>query len=201
VRMLVTVEGRAGHSGTVPMTLRRDAAAAAAEIVLAVERRCSGKPGLVGTVGKLDVPNGAVNVIPGRCDLSIDIRAPDDAVRDAAVKDVLAGIDAICARRSVSANTRRVLEVAGTPCSTPLQAEWAAAITRATGDPQPLHLPSGAGHDAMKMAAITSVGMLFVRCGNGGISHHPDEILAAADAEAAARAFSEFLLHFSSDRS
>jgi len=108
VRMLVTVEGRAGHSGTVPMTLRRDAAAAAAEIVLAVERRCSGEPGLVGTVGKLDVPNGAVNVIPGRCDLSIDIRAPDDAVRDAAVKDVLAGIDAICARRSVSANTRRV---------------------------------------------------------------------------------------------
>ena len=84
VRMLVTVEGLAGHAGTVPMALRRDAAAAAAEIVLAVEQRCNGQSGLVGTVGKLDVPNGAINVIPGRCELRIDIRAAGDAVRDGA---------------------------------------------------------------------------------------------------------------------
>ena len=196
VRMLVAIEGQAGHAGTVPMALRRDAAAAGAEIVLAVERRCGGLPGLVGTVGRLDVPNGAINVIPGRCELSIDIRAGDDAVRDAAVADVLAQIDAIAMRRKVRADIRRVLEAAAAPCAPALQMQWSAAITRTTGEADPLHLPSGAGHDAMKMATITPVGMLFVRCGNGGISHHPDETLDAADAAAAANAFIDFLLHF-----
>ena len=196
VRMLVTIDGQAGHAGTVPMALRRDAAAAAAEIVLAVERRCREQPGLVGTVGKLDVPNGAINVIPGRCELSIDIRAGDDALRNAAVTDVLASIEAIAARRKVTADVRRVLEAAAAPCAPALQAQWAAAITRATGEPAPLHLPSGAGHDAMKMAAIAPIGMLFVRCGNGGISHHPGETLDAADAAIAANAFIDFLLHF-----
>ncbi|HEY2395527.1 MAG TPA: allantoate amidohydrolase [Rudaea sp.] len=196
MRMLVTIEGLAGHAGTVPMALRRDAAAAAAEIVLAVEQRCSRQPGLVGTVGKLDVPSGAINVIPGRCEFSIDIRAADDAVRHAAVADVLAQIEDIASRRRVRASARRVLEAACAPCSAAMQAQLAAAIARATGEPAPLHLPSGAGHDAMKMATITPIGMLFVRCGNGGISHHPDEILSAADADVAARAFIEFLLAF-----
>ena len=82
------------------------------------------------------------------------------------------------------------------PCAPSLQRQLAAAISRATGDGAPLHLPSGAGHDAMKMAALAPVGMLFVRCGNGGISHHPDETMSAADADAAARAFTEFLLNF-----
>jgi len=196
VRMLVTIEGQAGHAGTVPMTLRRDAAAAAAEIVLAVERRCGEQAGLVGTVGKLDVPNGAINVIPGRCELSIDIRAGDDAKRNAAVADVVASIETIARRRLVKADVRRVLEAAAAPCAPALQAQWAAAITRTSGEAAPLHLPSGAGHDAMKMAAITPVGMLFVRCGNGGISHHPDETLDAADAAIAADTFVDFLLHF-----
>ena len=196
MRMLVSIEGLAGHAGTVPMALRRDAAAAAAEIVLAVEQRCSGIAGLVGTVGKLDVPGGAINVIPGRCELSLDIRAGDDALRDDAVGDVLAQIERIAARRKVRVHTRRVLEAAGVPCAQFLQRQLAAAITRATGDAAPLHLPSGAGHDAMKMASLTPVGMLFVRCGNGGISHHPDETLSAQDADAAARAFTDFLRHF-----
>ena len=196
VRMLVTVTGQAGHAGTVPMALRRDAAAAAAEIVLAVERRCRILPGLVGTIGRLEVPNGAVNVIAGRCEFSIDIRAPDDVARDAAVGDVLAAIDAISARRGVSAEVQRVHEAAATPCAPALQAQWAAAIRSATGEPQPLHLPSGAGHDAMKMASITPIGMLFVRCGNGGISHHRDETMTGGDAAVAARAFREFLLNF-----
>jgi len=196
VRMLVTIEGLAGHAGTVPMALRRDAAAAAAEIVLAVEQRCSGESGLVGTVGKLDIPNGAINVIAGRCELSIDVRAADDAARDAAVADVLAQIEDIAVRRRVRASVRRVLEASCAPCSTAMQAQLAAAIARTTGEPAALHLPSGAGHDAMKMATITPIGMLFVRCGNGGISHHPDETLSAADADIAARAFIEFLLAF-----
>ena len=196
VRMLVSIAGLAGHAGTVPMNLRRDAAVAAAEIVLAVEQRCSGIPGLVGTVGQLGVPGGAINVIPGRCELSLDIRAGDDAVRDAAVADVLTAIERIATKRNVRVDARRVLEAAGVPCAPSLQRQLAAAITRATGDDAPLHLPSGAGHDAMKMVALAPVGMLFVRCGNGGISHHPDETMSAADADAAARAFTEFLLNF-----
>lgn len=196
VRMLATIVGLGGHAGTVPMASRRDAAAAGAEIVLAVEKRCSAVAGLVGTVGRLEVPNGAVNVIPGRCELSIDIRAGDDARRDAAVADVLAEIERIATRRRVKVDIRRVLEAAGAPCDRRLQQQIAASITRVTGDAAPLHLPSGAGHDAMKMATITPIGMLFVRCGNGGISHHPDEILSAEDADVAARTFSDFLLHF-----
>ncbi|QBB70441.1 2-oxo-4-hydroxy-4-carboxy-5-ureidoimidazoline decarboxylase [Pseudolysobacter antarcticus] len=199
VRKLVSIRGVAGHAGTVPMPLRRDAAAAAAEIVLAVERRCAIAPGLVGTVGRLHVPNGAINVIPGECELSIDIRADEDALRDAAVADVLAQIEQIGARRQVQINIRRVLEAACAPCAPTLQSQWSAAIARITGDNKPLHLPSGAGHDAMKMASICAIGMLFVRCGNGGISHNPLETLSADDADIAARVFSDFLLHFKAD--
>lgn len=195
-RHLVSITGLAGHSGTVPMNLRRDAAAAAAEIVLLVERRCAQAPGLVGTVGRLEVPNGAVNVIPGRCELSIDVRAPDDAVRDAAVADLLSEIDRIAQRRRVAIELQRVLRAAATPCAPGLQARIDASIRRVTGAASACHLPSGAGHDAMMLARLTDVGMLFVRCGNGGISHHPAETLSAADAELAARAFADFLHHF-----
>jgi hydantoinase/carbamoylase family amidase len=195
VRSIVTVEGLSGHAGTVPMAQRRDAAAAAAEMVLAVERCCSGQTDLVGTVGKLDVIGGAINVIPGRCAFSIDIRSGSDAVRDAADADVSAAIADIAARRRVKIDQRRVLQAASVPCSLALQDAWASSIERTTGAPAK-RLPSGAGHDAMMMAAFTDVGMLFVRCGNGGISHHPDETLSAPDAHIAAQVFQDFLLHF-----
>jgi allantoate deiminase/N-carbamoyl-L-amino-acid hydrolase len=195
IRSAVTVEGLSGHAGTVPMTLRRDAAAAAAEMVLAVESRCREHPGLVGTVGKLGVPDGAVNVIPGRCEFTIDIRSASDALRDAAATDISTAIAEIAARRRVKIAQRRLLQAASVPCAEVLQDAWAASIERITGRPA-LRLPSGAGHDAMMMASLTGVGMLFVRCGNGGISHHPDESLSAADADVAARVFQDFLLHF-----
>jgi OHCU decarboxylase len=195
IRSALTVEGLAGHAGTVPMSLRRDAAAAAAEMVLAVESRCREQPGLVGTVGKLDVPDGAVNVIPGRCEFTIDIRSASDARRDAAAADISAAISDIAARRQVKVTQRRLLQAASVPCSETLQDAWAASIERITGRPA-LRLPSGAGHDTMMMASLSEVGMLFVRCGNGGISHHPDEALSAADADIAARVFQDFLLHF-----
>jgi allantoate deiminase/N-carbamoyl-L-amino-acid hydrolase len=195
VRSAVSVEGLSGHAGTVPMALRRDAAAAAAEMVLAVEARCRQQPDLVGTVGKLDVPGGAVNVIPGRCEFSIDLRSANDALRDAAAADISAALAQIAARRGVKVDQRRVLQAASVPCASALQEAWAASIERVTGRPA-LRLPSGAGHDAMMMASLTDIGMLFVRCGNGGISHHPDEILSAADADVAARVFRDFLLHF-----
>ena len=193
-RFLVDLEGLSGHAGTVPMDMRRDAAMAAAEIGLYIERRCGGTPGLVGTVGQFNVPNGATNVVPGRAQFSIDIRAGDDAVRQAAVADVLAEIERVCARRQVRAQVRKTHEAASVPCAPWLQQQWADAIAR-QGLPV-RHLPSGAGHDAMAIAAIADVAMLFVRCGNGGISHHPTETMSADDAELAARVFSDFVEHF-----
>jgi beta-ureidopropionase / N-carbamoyl-L-amino-acid hydrolase len=195
VRALVNVTGLAGHAGTVPMSLRKDAATAAAEMILALEKRCSGVAGLVGTTGKLEVPGGAVNVIPGRCDFSIDIRAPDDATRTLAYEDVIAEFQRIAARRQVDLQIRKVLEVNSVPCAPRLQQQWAESIRRVTTASDVAHLPSGAGHDAMMMASITEVGMLFVRCGNGGISHHPAESLDEADAELACRVLADFLVN------
>ncbi len=194
-RSLVSITGLAGHSGTVPMNLRHDAAAAAAELILAVENRCSQIPGLVGTVGQLNVPGGAMNVIPGRCDLSVDIRADADSTRKAALSDVHAESERIAAQRGVDIQWRTVLDVAAVPCSLRLQKALALSVEKTTGLPA-RHLPSGAGHDAMVIAAVTDVGMLFVRCGNGGISHHPAESLSEADAGIAAETFKHFLLNF-----
>lgn len=190
-RYLVELSGVAGHAGTTPMAMRRDAAAAAAEIVLLVERRCGGQGALVGTVGQLEVPGGSVNVIPGACRLSLDIRAGDDAVRLAAVDDILAGISAICARRGIGERLWKLLELDAVPCAPRLMEGLGAAIER-TGLPR-LDLPSGAGHDAMRMARITDVAMLFVRCGNGGISHNPLETMTADDAGIAGQVLLDFL--------
>lgn len=196
IRYSVTINGVAGHAGTVPMPMRRDAAAAAAEIILYVEKRCSTAPTLVGTVGRLSVPNGAINVIPGRCELSLDIRAGDDATRDAAVADVLAEIAKICRRRNVTAEIKEIQRGPAVPCSPKVQAQLAAAVERA--GIRPLHLPSGAGHDAVMFDGLTDVGMLFVRCGNGGISHSPLETVTAADADIAARILLDTIANFES---
>ncbi|HEY4317101.1 MAG TPA: allantoate amidohydrolase [Herbaspirillum sp.] len=193
-RFAVEMEGLAGHAGTVPMGSRRDAAAAAAEITLFVEQRCSGASGLVGTVGQFNVPDGAVNVVPGRAVFSIDIRAGDDLQRLGAVDDVLKAIDAIAARRGVSAHVRKTHEAGSVPCAPWLRRQLQQAVQDAG---LPLRdLPSGAGHDAMAMAAVADVAMLFVRCGNGGISHHPAEIMSTGDAAHAARVFSMFVENF-----
>lgn len=193
-RYLVELAGLASHAGTTPMDMRKDAAAAAAEIVLLVERRC-GHGSLVGTVGQLEVPGGSVNVVPGQCRLSLDIRAADDTVRLAAVDDILAGMTAICARRQVELRVFKLLEAEAAPCAPHLMNQLGAAIERA-GLPR-FDLPSGAGHDAMKMAQLTDVAMLFTRCGNGGISHNPLETMTADDADLAAQVFYDFLRKFS----
>lgn len=193
-RFAVEVQGQAGHAGTVPMAGRRDAAMAAAEIALYIEQRCQGVPGLVGTVGQFQVPNGAANVVPGKAAFSIDIRACHDQDRDSAVADVQEAARRIGARRGVEVALRRTHEAPSVPCAEHLQQQLAASIERLG---LPLHrLPSGAGHDAMALAAIADVAMLFVRCGNGGISHSPDETMTAADAATAAQVFSDFVEHF-----
>jgi len=193
-RFMVNIKGLAGHAGTVPMHMRRDAAMAAAEIGLYIEQRCQGIAGLVGTVGQFNIPNGAANVVPGEAIFSIDIRAGDDELRHSAVAEVLAKIDAVAQARNVAIQINKTHEAASAPCAPWLQQQLAAAIDAC--DIPVRHLPSGAGHDAMAMAAITDMAMLFVRCGNGGISHHPDEIMSAEDAALAAQAFRYFVENF-----
>ena len=190
-RYLVELSGVASHAGTTPMDMRRDAAAAAAEVVLLVEQRCSGRGSLVGTVGQLEVPSGSVNVIPGQCRLSLDIRAASDEERLAAVDDILAGISAICARRGIGEKLWKLVEADAAPCSPRLMDMLGAAIED-SGLPR-FDLLSGAGHDAMEMAKITEVAMLFARCGNGGISHNPLETMTADDAEVAGEVLLGFL--------
>ena len=193
-RYLIELSGVASHAGTTPMTMRKDAAVAAAEIVLYVEKRCGQAPSLVGTVGQLQVPHGSVNVIPGACRLSLDIRAADDATRDAAVEDILKEIDAICARRRIEARLEQTVAAPAAPCAPWLMEQLRAATARA--GIAPFDLPSGAGHDAMTLARVTDVAMLFTRCGNGGISHNPLETMTADDAEISAQILLDFLQNF-----
>ena len=190
-RYVVELKGVASHAGTTPMGMRRDAAAAAAEIVILVESRCSGPASLVGTVGQLEVPAGSVNVVPGACRLSLDIRAANDTTRLAAVDDILAGISAICARRGIGEKLYKLLEIDAVPCAPRLMDQLGRAVERA-GLPR-FDLPSGAGHDAMRMAQLLDVAMLFVRCGNGGISHNPLETMSADDADLAGAVLLDFL--------
>ena len=194
-RFLVELQGVASHAGTTPMHMRKDAAAAAAEIVLLVEQRCAQGEALVGTVGQLQVPGGSVNVIPGACKLSLDIRAADDTVREVAVRDVLEGLAAICTRRAIDYKVERIVEAKAAPCAPWLMQQMGDAVQR-TGLPR-FDLLSGAGHDAMALAALTDVAMLFTRCGNGGISHNPLETMTADDAEVAAQVLLDFLRSFS----
>ncbi len=193
-RHRVRVTGKAGHAGTVPMGARQDALAAAAEMVLFVERHCETHPGLVGTVGRLGVLPGAVNVIPQDVDFTIDVRSADDAVRRDAVAAIVAGCEAIARRRRVAVTSTPFFAADAAPCDATLQRQFAGAI--AAHGVVVRHLPSGAGHDAMMFPAVAPTAMLFVRCGNNGISHHPDETMTAEDAEIATAVLLHFFEHF-----
>jgi beta-ureidopropionase / N-carbamoyl-L-amino-acid hydrolase len=195
-RHRIKIRGVAGHAGTVPMSLRHDAAAAAAEIIALVEQRCLSAPGLMGTVGQLHVPGGAINVIPALCELSLDIRAGQKQALTSAVADVLAGIEAIATRRGVTVETEKLVETTPTPCSPRLQKALAAALAQQGVAVR--HLVSGAGHDAIMFDGLTDIGMLFVRCGNGGVSHSPVETITAEDADLAVRVLLDLLINLES---
>lgn len=191
VRYLVELTGMASHAGTTPMDLRRDAAAGAAEVVLYVEERAASVPGLVGTVGMLEVPGGSINVVPGRCRFSLDIRADTDGVRDACAADVLAQLKLVCGRRGLHFAVEETLRQPAAPSAALLQRRWERAVD-ALG--LPLHrMTSGAGHDAMKLGEVMPQAMLFVRGLNAGISHNPLEAITNDDAELAVRAFQHLL--------
>lgn len=181
-RCRVSVGGMAGHSGTVPMEMRRDALTAAAEMILAVERRASGEPDLVATVGTIEAFPGAVNVIPGRVRFTIDLRAPQDAQRDAAADDIRKALAGIADDRRVSLEVEPMHAAPAVRCDPALMDAFAAAVERA--GIRPFRLPSGAGHDAMALATLCPVAMLFVRC-KGGISHNPAESITVDDAAVA----------------
>ena len=192
-RLLVTVEGLAGHAGCVPMELRRDAVAAAAEMILAVEARAARESDLVATVGRLEVEPGAVNVIPGLARFSLDVRSPRDEWRRRAVSDIHAACIAIATRRKVAAVFLPVHEAPAYACDLGVVAAFDRAL-EGMGLPA-FRLPSGAGHDTMVMGGLAPSGMLFVRC-KGGISHHPAEAITAEDGELALMALTRFAVEF-----
>ena len=191
VRYLCEMTGMASHAGTTPMDRRRDAAVAVAELALFVEQRALRDGDSVATIGQWQVPGGSINVVPGRCLFSLDMRAPTDAQRDALVADILAELAAIAERRGLRFQTDLAMTVAAAPSDPALQQRWETAVD-ALGVPI-YRLPSGAGHDAMKLHEVMPQAMLFVRGLNGGISHNPLESTTADDMQLAVDAFSRVL--------
>jgi N-carbamoyl-L-amino-acid hydrolase len=191
VRYLCEVQGMASHAGTTPMDRRRDAAVAVAELALYVEQRASADGDSVGTVGILQVPNGSTNVVPGRCVFTLDLRAPTDAQRDALVRDVLARLEEICARRGVRSKVEETMRAAAAPSKPAWQQRWEAAV-QSLGLPV-FRMPSGAGHDAMKLHEVMPQAMLFVRGENAGISHNPLESTTCDDMQLCIDAFDHLL--------
>jgi allantoate deiminase len=192
-RFSIELTGMAGHAGTVPMGLRRDALAAAAECILAVESIATTLPQIVGTVGRIDAQPGAMNVIPGKVTFSLDVRAPTDEQRRVAVSAIRAGLEGIAQRRGIALTIAPLWDARTAPCSLEMQQQIAAAIG-AEGH-RVHHLPSGAGHDGMAIIDIAPIGMLFVRCA-GGISHNPAEAVTVDDVAAGIRTFARFIMAF-----
>jgi len=190
-RYALTVRGQAGHAGTMPMSLRRDALAGAARMVLAAEAVAQdAADGLVATVGKLEVRPGAANVVPGEVRFTLDVRAGNDATRDTAAAAILNAFDAIAREHGLTLASSLLQNLPASPCAPYLIALLDAAL--AAEDFAPRRLVSGAGHDAMIMAAHCPTAMLFIRC-RGGISHNPAEHVEAADADAALRVMLAFM--------
>jgi N-carbamoyl-L-amino-acid hydrolase len=198
VRFLGEIVGMASHAGTTPMDRRRDAGAAAAELVLYVERRAGATPHVVGTVGMLQVPNGSINVVPGRCAFSLDLRASTDAARDALIADVQAELARICIARGLHFSLEETVRAAAAPSAPEWQRRWERAVDKLG---LPVHrMPSGAGHDAMKLHEVMAQAMLFVRGLNAGISHNPLESSSNDDIELAVRAFANLLDDLAEER-
>lgn len=190
-RTRVTWRGQAGHAGTTPMSLRRDALAGAAELVLAAERMAAAKPPLVATVGAMEVRPGAGNVIPGEVRHSLDVRHPKDPPRLAALRRLEREARAIALRRGLELDWQLVQDNSSVPCSPELTRLLAQSVRAAQG--RCPRLASGAGHDGVIVSALAPIAMLFVRC-RDGLSHHPNEYAAAEDLDLALEAVVDFLV-------
>ncbi len=196
-RYVGEVIGMASHAGTTPMDRRRDAACAVAELALYMEQRAARDGDSVATIGMLEVPSGSINVVPGRCKFSLDLRAPTDPQRDALVADVLAELQRICDKRGLRHVLEESMRAAAAPSAPEWQQRWERAVT-AQGLPV-FRMPSGAGHDAMKLHEVMPQAMLFVRGENSGISHNPLESTTSDDMQLAVQAFSHLLDQLATD--
>jgi N-carbamoyl-L-amino-acid hydrolase len=197
VRYQAEVIGTASHAGTTPMATRRDAAAAVAELAVYLEQRAAQDGDSVGTMGQLNVPNGSINVVPGRCQFSLDMRAPTNAQRDALANDVLEHLKLICERRGLRYRLEENMRASAAPSAPAWQARWEAAVAH-LGLPV-FRLPSGAGHDAMKLHEVMPQAMLFVRGENAGISHNPLESTTSDDMQLAVDAFTRLIVQLAQE--
>ena len=191
VRYLCEMIGTASHAGTTPMDRRRDAATAVAELALFMEKRAAQDGDSVATIGQLQVPNGSINVVPGKCLFSMDMRAPTDTQRDALERDVLQALDDICERRGLVCKREATLRAPAAPSAPEWQKRWENAL-KDLGVPL-FVMPSGAGHDAMKLHEVMPQAMLFVRGENSGISHNPLESTTTDDMQLCIDAFAHVL--------
>ncbi|WP_426389730.1 2-oxo-4-hydroxy-4-carboxy-5-ureidoimidazoline decarboxylase [Variovorax sp. R-27] len=198
VRYVGEVIGMASHAGTTPMDRRRDAAAAVAELILYTEQRAAKDGDSVGTVGMLEVPSGSINVVPGRCKFSLDLRAPNNAQRDALATDVVNALKDICERRGVRYELEETMRAAAAPSAPAWQQRWEKAVDT-LGIPL-FRMPSGAGHDAMKLHEVMPQAMLFVRGINSGISHNPLESSTNDDIQLAVQAFQLLLENLTAEQ-
>ena len=189
-RATLTFAGRAGHAGTTPPSLRQDALAGAAHVILLVETLMRREPGLLATVGQIEIQPGASNVIPGLARLTVDLRHADNAVREHFMELLAAGARHMARQRRLEVKHEIVQSTSSIGCAP----EFISLLKQAAQShvPQVVELPSGAGHDAAALAALTPVGMLFVRC-KDGLSHHPDESVQAEDVAVAVGVLSDFL--------
>jgi allantoate deiminase len=195
--MQLVFTGHANHAGTTPMHLRRDAMAAAAAWIVAVEDYARSHDGLVATVGKVEASPGAGNVIAGSVVASLDVRHANDTVRNAAVMAIVQHAEAAASERGVQVTAHPQLEQPAVPLNPDLTAILQNAAAQA-GFPS-RRMTSGAGHDAMILAPVIPSTMLFLRS-PGGLSHHPDETVLPQDVEAALATAMEFLAHLRDDR-
>ncbi len=199
VRYVCQIQGVASHAGTTPMDRRRDAVNAVAELALYMEKRASADGDSVATIGQLQVPNGSINVVPGRCHFSMDMRAPTDPQRDALESDILQALDEICQRRGLVCQREVTLRAPAAPSAPAWQKRWENALN-SLGIPLFI-MPSGAGHDAMKLHEVMPQAMLFVRGENSGISHNPLESTTSDDMQLCIDAFNHVLMQLAEEHS
>ena len=196
-RFKLTWTGKAGHAGTTPMTLRRDALAGAAEFIAGIESIAQRAPDLVATVGALTVSPGAANVIPGEVIHTLDVRHAKDSARRSALMQIGRLATQIASRRGLQRRWQRTQENGAVNCSPNLTTSLARSVQAVQG--KNLSLVSGAGHDGVVMSTLTQVAMLFVRC-RAGLSHHPDEYASLKDLEVALRVMIDFLERLAGER-
>jgi allantoate deiminase len=191
-RFALQVTGRAGHAGGTPYARRKDALVAASEIIVEIERIAI-ETHTIATVGRVRAFPGGVNVVPGIARFSLDLRAEHDADRDAAFERIEAFAQSVCARRGVQFSAEQFYRADAVACDPRLRSAIEAGV-RSTGDADPMVIWSRAGHDGMAVADVTGFAMLFLRCGNDGVSHHPDEIVTVSDVAVALDAFEAAVL-------